>query len=264
MASDFDDRNKVGSTSTDSSSDTSRARLHDDGHRVGDALNREASDAKSAIAGASEDLRKGAADLASTAKQRLADQAEQGKEQASSSLGDFAAAIRKASDELGQRDQSMAAGLVRELATGIEQAAGSIKGQNLQDISRSVTDFARRQPTTFLIGVALAGVALGRFARATGEHGSQGVSNRNTGQAHRDYGSDRVFSEGHAEDGSLSSATRVTGAGSSTLPRPGDDLADKRDVVGTTTGAGRTPETPYDAPSLATSATTSFGDRNVR
>ncbi|MBC8130319.1 MAG: hypothetical protein H7Y08_08355, partial [Rhizobiaceae bacterium] len=126
-----------------------------------------------AEAGAAQEAAKNdGADFAASVKDRVFKEAEHGKETVSSGLEDFAAAIRKASEELGNRDQSMASTLVREVASGLERATGSIKGKSVQELTQSVTGFARRQPTAFLVGAALAGIALGRFARASGEgHG---------------------------------------------------------------------------------------------
>lgn len=143
-----------------------------DGERAKGAIGREAEAAKAELGSATQQVKDGAASLAATAREKASESVEAGKSQLTSSLGDFAAAVRKASDELGERDQSMAAGLVREVANGLEQATGSIEGRSIQDITRSVAAFARRQPTTFLVGAALAGIALGRFARASGEHAS--------------------------------------------------------------------------------------------
>lgn len=120
-----------------------------------------------------ETVRQQAGDLAGKAKERAYEGAETGKETVAGGLDDFAAAVRKASDELGDRDQSMASKLVREVAGGLEDASRSIHGHSIEDLTRSVASFARRRPTTFLVGAALAGVALGRFARASGEHTSQ-------------------------------------------------------------------------------------------
>lgn len=128
---------------------------------------RETSSMRAQAGLATDAVRDGAADLAASAKERAVEEAERGKEAVSSGLDDFAAAIRKASEELGNRDQSMASNLVREVASGLEQATGSIKGKSIQDLTQSVAGFARRQPTAFLVGAALAGVALGRFARAS-------------------------------------------------------------------------------------------------
>ena len=111
-----------------------------------------------------------AGDFAEKAKERAYEGAETGKETVAGGLDDFAAAVRKASDELGDRDQSMASRLVREVAGGLEDASRSIHGKSIEEMTRSVADFARRRPSTFLAGAALAGIALGRFARASGEH----------------------------------------------------------------------------------------------
>ncbi|KQT64414.1 MULTISPECIES: hypothetical protein [unclassified Aureimonas] len=138
--------------------------------RFANAVDRETGSARAELSSATESVKQGVSSLGETAREKAAEGVEKGKAQLTSSIGDFAAAVRKASDELGERDQSMAAGLVREVANGLEQATGAIEGRSLQDLSRSVASFARRQPTTFLIGAALAGIALGRFARASGEH----------------------------------------------------------------------------------------------
>jgi hypothetical protein len=162
----------------------------EDAARARDAFSREAGSAreegKKAVGTAGEE----ASRLAEAAKHRAGEAIEDQKETVADSMGDFAAAIRKASDELGGRDQSMAASMVREVAQGLEQASRSIHGQNIQDLTRSVASFARRQPTAFLLGAALAGVALGRFARSSGEHlheghasaGARGFDNRSGGR----------------------------------------------------------------------------------
>lgn len=148
--------------------------LSDSAETASDRLAREAASARDKVSQASETIQSQAAGLASSAASTIKDKAREGAEfgrqQAASSIGDFAAAIRKASDELGSRDQSMVAGLVREVASGLEQVSHSIEGQSVQDLTRSVAGFARRQPTAFLVGAALAGIALGRFARASSEH----------------------------------------------------------------------------------------------
>lgn len=131
---------------------------------------REAGAAREEAQKLGETVREQAQDFAGKAKDRVYEEAETGKETVAGGLDDFAAAVRKASDELGDRDQSMASKLVREVAGGLEDASRSIHGRSIEDLTRSVTGFARRRPTTFLVGAALAGVALGRFARASGEH----------------------------------------------------------------------------------------------
>ncbi|HEY9058724.1 MAG TPA: hypothetical protein VIN77_16380 [Aurantimonas sp.] len=155
-------------------SDTNKPSLpgkaEDDKRRAADAIGRETQSARDEATKTGQRIRDEASGLAEKAKERAGESADQGKEAVAGSMEDFAAAVRKASDELGDRDQSMAANVVREVASGLEDASRSLHGRSVQDLTRSVAGFARRQPTAFLVGAALAGVALGRFARASSEH----------------------------------------------------------------------------------------------
>ncbi|MBP0617814.1 hypothetical protein [Jiella mangrovi] len=134
--------------------------------------------AKTEARKATDSFRDTASDLSERARETAYEQGEKGKETVVGGLEDFAAAVRKASDELGSRDQSMASQVVREVAGGLEQASRTIHGKDIGELTQSVARFARERPTTFLVGAALAGLALGRFARASSEHNE------------RDYASD--------------------------------------------------------------------------
>jgi len=133
-------------------------------------LDREGASAREAASQAAGSIRDQAASLASGVRESAEAKAEGGLSAAASSLDDFTAAIRKASDELGERDQSMAAQIVREAASGLEQASGALKGKSVGEVTQSLAGFARRQPAAFLVGATLAGIALGRFARASSDH----------------------------------------------------------------------------------------------
>jgi hypothetical protein len=143
--------------------------------RAKTAVAREADAAKDEIHQAGERLREEASNIASKAKEAVSDRAQEGKETVAASITDFAAAVKRASDELGERDQSMAANLVREVASGLEQASRAIHGRSVGDLTRSVNDFARRQPAAFLLGATVAGIALGRFVKATEDRGNEGT-----------------------------------------------------------------------------------------
>jgi hypothetical protein len=92
------------------------------------------------------------------------------KELVSEHLDEFAQAIRRAGDELSQRDSTLAAQLVRQAAGGLESMSRSVSGANLSDIVGSVRAFGRANPAAFIGGAVLAGFALGRFARASARH----------------------------------------------------------------------------------------------
>lgn len=100
------------------------------------------------------------------AKERIADLAGAQKDQVSESLGQFATAIKKASEELRDSDQTLAAQLVREAADGLGSLSRSIGGATPSDLVSSVRSFGRSNPLAFVGGAVLAGLALGRFARA--------------------------------------------------------------------------------------------------
>lgn len=143
--------------------------------RAKSAVEKEVETAKDKLNEAGDRVRSTASDAVEKTKNVVSDQAQEGKDAVAASMHDFASAVRKASDELGSRDQSMAANLVREVASGLEDASRSLQGSSIGDLTRSVTDFARRQPSAFLIGATVAGIALGRFVKATDER-PHGVS----------------------------------------------------------------------------------------
>jgi hypothetical protein len=144
---------------------TGPTKPQEDLERAERADSREADAAKEKQAG--DRLRDEASSIAGRAKDAVSERAHEGKETVASGMSDFAAAVRKASDELGERDQSMAANLVREMASGLEDASRAIHGRTVGDLTRSMSDFARRQPAAFLLGATVAGIALGRFVKAT-------------------------------------------------------------------------------------------------
>lgn len=202
-------------TTADSDHSSAAEASREDAARARGEFSREADSAKEeghkAVASAGEE----ASRLVKAAKHRAAEALDDQKETVADSMDDFAAAIRKASDELGGRDQSMAAGMVREVAQGLEQVSRSIHGKNIQDLTRSVASFARRQPTAFLLGATLAGVALGRFVRSSGEHlqgdastGSRGFDDQADRRRTATSSSDRATTEVH---GSVPGAVPSTG-----------------------------------------------------
>ncbi|WP_058601113.1 hypothetical protein [Aureimonas ureilytica] len=210
---------------------TGAERWSDDRQTLSQAAEREGQSARNEASQASASLRDEASSLMSEARSKAYGTAESGKAAAASSLEDFSAAIRKASDELGERDQSMAANLVRQVAGGLEQASGALKGRDLQDVTRSVADFARRQPAAFLIGATLAGVALGRFARASGDHADadrvrSALPTAESEHSHTGSGESAARYASHgASSGHDTTATRTSGSaghvpGASAVTRP--------------------------------------------
>ncbi len=219
-------------------------RPHQDYERAKERGAEEFDAAKRESRRAADTAREAASDFTRQARQKAEEQGEQGKESVAGGLDDFAAAVRKASDELGERDQSMASQLVREVAGGLEQASKTIHGKDIGELTQSVARFARERPTTFLVGAALAGLALGRFARASGEHDAG------------DYADDRHYARSSGgRDHAPGNPSRMAGSGSV----PSDYRSTYVDQPTPMEGAypsGADPVTGTPRPSAATTAGT--------
>ncbi|HEX2257151.1 MAG TPA: hypothetical protein VHG92_10730 [Afifellaceae bacterium] len=132
-------------------------------------LERDAASASEKLAEARRMAEERARSFVGDAADQARSYADSQKETAAQSLKDFADAVRKASDELGQRDQTVAARFVREAAGGLESLSQSVSARNLDGMLDTLRDFGRSNPTAFIAGSVLAGIAIGRFARASGE-----------------------------------------------------------------------------------------------
>jgi len=108
--------------------------------------------------------------FAADARQKAVEQAEQHKQTATRTLGDFADAIRRAGDELSQKDQSMASRLVQQAADGLENLSRSVSDKRPEELLDAVRDFGRRNPTAFVAGSVLVGLAIGRFLSSSASH----------------------------------------------------------------------------------------------
>lgn len=124
--------------------------------------------AKEAASKAAQTVKQEAATFAAEAKDKAAEQIEQHKETATRTLGDFADAIRRAGEELSTKDQSMASRLVQQAADGLEGFSRSVSDKRPEELLDAVRDFGRRNPTAFVAGSVLVGLALGRFLRSSG------------------------------------------------------------------------------------------------
>jgi hypothetical protein len=117
----------------------------------------EAERAKSKFAEAAAPMKQQAREFAD--RQRLA-----GAEQ----IGGVARAVHGAAEKLEQ-DLPFAAEYVRQAAGTIEGAADKLKEQSVDDIAKSIADFARAQPLAFIGGAVLAGFVLARFLKSSGQ-----------------------------------------------------------------------------------------------
>ena len=124
---------------------------------------------KERVGEARERVRGEAAQFADTARQKAAGAVETQQHKITGAMGDFSDAIRVAGDELTQRNQGMAAQLVRQAADSLEDVTRNLDGKRPGELLDTVRDFGRRHPVAFIGGAVLAGLAIGRFIRASDE-----------------------------------------------------------------------------------------------
>lgn len=136
---------------------------------VKDNVQREANSASEKLREAKDTAAGEIQGLAGKAQDAASHYVDEGRQVAAGHLTTFADAVRKASDELAEKDQGVAARLVTEAADGLEKVANSVSGASVDEMMSSVNAFARQNPGAFVIGSVLAGIALGRFAKASAE-----------------------------------------------------------------------------------------------
>lgn len=143
--------------------------VKEDAERARAGVEREIGSAAESLSEARRLAEERASSVVGDATQQARSYADGQKEAAAKGLQDFAEAVRRAGDELGQRDQTLAARFVREAAGGLESLSRTVSSRNLDDMLDSVRDFGRSNPTAFIAGSVLAGIAIGRFARSSNE-----------------------------------------------------------------------------------------------
>lgn len=75
--------------------------------------------------------------------------------------------------------------LLTGLASGVSTVTDGLRGRTLGDLLADAQGYARRNPGTFAVGAAVAGFALARFLRASG--------NRMTAEARAAEATDRIY-----------------------------------------------------------------------
>jgi hypothetical protein len=106
-----------------------------------------------------EQLNKTAQSAKDTVRSSLTEQ----KDGAASSLGEFAGALRKASQDSGG---GSAAHMADWAASGLERVSATLRSNDLNGMMREVESFARSQPVAFFFAAAAAGFLATRFLKA--------------------------------------------------------------------------------------------------
>jgi hypothetical protein len=112
-----------------------------------------------------------ASGLMSQVKEQATTQAQEKKQTVIGGLQSVGNAFRQMSDGLTQQDNGpvakYAAELGRAVGTQTDNLSRYMEGRDISEIADDLHDFARRQPTVFLGGALLLGLAVSRFLKSS-------------------------------------------------------------------------------------------------
>jgi hypothetical protein len=128
-------------------------RLKDEGKALSETMG----EARDTVAAQARDLKDQAAD-------RLGAEAASVKEEAAAGLTAFSDALRTASSELSGKQLGFAGDMVQQAADGLGSFARAIEGRSPGAMLDGLRSFGRQNPVGFIAGSVLAGFALGRLA----------------------------------------------------------------------------------------------------
>jgi hypothetical protein len=132
---------------------------------------RTAADKSGAVAGTvgeqagrvAEETGRQARNLLHESREQLSGQARQGQQRTADGLRTVATQLRQMSDK--SEEQGVASEVARQVADRTNDVASWLEHREPGDLLDEVRRFARRKPGVFLVGAALAGVAVGRLTR---------------------------------------------------------------------------------------------------
>lgn len=126
--------------------------------------------------------KQGARSLGDQARERLMSYAEENKERLATQLDEFVQVIRRAGETMQEGDQPLpVAKYVSQAADQLDHFSTTIRESSTQDLLRRVKRFGNRNGTAIFGGALLAGIALGRFAIASGQNRNARRSSGYTG-----------------------------------------------------------------------------------
>jgi hypothetical protein len=124
--------------------------------------------AKEHLSEAVEQTRAAFGDAAETTKDTARGVAEQQKRAGADRIDTLASAVHGAAKEI-EPEMPQAAGYIRDAADRLANMSSTLRERSLDDLVGQLGEFARRQPAMFFGGAVLAGVALSRFLKSSGE-----------------------------------------------------------------------------------------------
>jgi len=95
---------------------------------------------------------------------------EEQRQQVAQKVSGIAEALRSAANSLEQSQNRALAGYVDQAADQVESISRTVRERRWNEIVADTEDFARRQPTLFVVGAVATGFLVGRFLWAGGRH----------------------------------------------------------------------------------------------
>ena len=106
------------------------------------------------------------------AREQIRSTVSERKQQAAGSLENVASALRQSVDNLRTEQQSGAAGLLEGAAGTVETVSTYLREHDVEDLTRQVEEFGRRQPGVFLGAAFALGFMAARFLKSASPGGS--------------------------------------------------------------------------------------------
>jgi len=175
------------------------ADISDAGRRLEDerrVLSQTMGEAKDAVAAQARDLK-------DQATGQLGAQAESMKEEATAGLTAFSDALKAASSELSGKQLGFAGDMVQQAAGGLESFVRAVESRSPGEMLDGLRSFGRQNPVGFIAGSVLAGFALGRLAAVLPPEAGSTTSPASTSPATTSRGATFPANGGPAQAGTM-------------------------------------------------------------
>lgn len=133
--------------------------------QITEALNTSGQAAKARFDDASRTVRAEAAHFADIARTQAAARIDDNKERLGAAITALAETIRRAGEDLGRREQKVAARLIDQASDGLSGLTRSLSHKDSRKVMAAAGTFGRRNPALLVVGALAAGVAIGLVAR---------------------------------------------------------------------------------------------------
>ena len=113
-----------------------------------------AGEPREGLAQAAATVKAEAAHFAAAAGDKVQEKFAEGQTALGGGIHQFADALRQAGENLGQQDQSLVSGLVKQAADGLESVSRVVADKRPDEMLRAVRDFGRDNPAALIAGSA--------------------------------------------------------------------------------------------------------------